>query len=105
MSVLEMRNARFYRNVQPACRCSPRALRSTTLASTSVLLFPTTMATFSRATFNAASYASYRPTYPKALYDIIFSYHSFGKNLDKASSVALDLGCGTGLFSYCMSAL
>ncbi|KAI0700292.1 S-adenosyl-L-methionine-dependent methyltransferase [Cytidiella melzeri] len=52
------------------------------------------MATFSKATFNTAKYASIRPTYPRQLYDFIFKYHERG---NKARwSTAIDLGCGTG---------
>ncbi|QRW06586.1 methyltransferase domain protein [Ceratobasidium sp. AG-Ba] len=52
------------------------------------------MATFAKSTFNAASYASFRPTYPKSLYDFIYGYHaqSGRAGWDKV----VDLGCGTG---------
>jgi len=48
------------------------------------------MATFAKSTFNAASYAVFRPTYPPALYNTIFAFHRGPKNL------CVDLGCGTG---------
>ena len=52
------------------------------------------MATFGKATYNAAKYASIRPTYPRQLYDSIFRYHEGGS---KARwTTAVDLGCGTG---------
>lgn len=54
------------------------------------------MATFGKATYNAARYAAIRPTYPRQLYDFIFQYHERGP---KARwGVAVDLGCGTGMF-------
>lgn len=67
------------------------------------------MATFAKPAFNAVSYAAYRPTYPRALYDFVYAYHektvsaSDGPGLSSAAAVAapswdmaLDLGCGTG---------
>ncbi|EGN94512.1 hypothetical protein SERLA73DRAFT_188454 [Serpula lacrymans var. lacrymans S7.3] len=52
------------------------------------------MATFGKATFDAAIYASFRPTYPRSLFDFIFRYHEGAKGArwDRA----VDLGCGTG---------
>lgn len=52
------------------------------------------MATFAKTSFNTSTYASFRPTYPKQLFDFIFKYHeqSRGARWD----TALDLGCGTG---------
>ncbi|CAL1711001.1 unnamed protein product [Somion occarium] len=52
------------------------------------------MATFGKATYNAAKYASIRPTYPKQLYDFIFQYHARSPNARWGAAV--DLGCGTG---------
>ncbi|KAI0343842.1 S-adenosyl-L-methionine-dependent methyltransferase [Trametopsis cervina] len=52
------------------------------------------MATFSKATFNTAQYASIRPTYPRQLYDFIFRYHGQGQKA--RLDTAVDLGCGTG---------
>jgi hypothetical protein len=52
------------------------------------------MTTFAKASFNAAKYASIRPTYPKVLYDTIFAYHA--RNLKASWDLAVDLGCGTG---------
>lgn len=67
------------------------------------------MATFAKPVFNAVSYAAYRPTYPRALYDFVYAYHentaraSDGPGSSSAAAVvapswdvALDLGCGTG---------
>jgi hypothetical protein len=69
---------------------------------------PTTMSTFAKAGFNAASarlvsspelathyhadaeYLAARPVYPKALYDNVFSFHR------GPTAVALDLGAGSG---------
>lgn len=52
------------------------------------------MATFGKATYNAAKYASIRPTYPRQLYDFIFQYHEKGTR--PRWGTAVDLGCGTG---------
>lgn len=52
------------------------------------------MATFSKATFNSARYASIRPTYPRQLYDFVFKYHERGQKARWGTAV--DLGCGTG---------
>jgi len=51
------------------------------------------MATFAKATFNAASYATFRPSYPPKLFQTVLSYHRGPKTL------LLDLGCGHGLIS------
>jgi len=48
------------------------------------------MTTFAKSTFNAASYAAFRPTYPPSLYTTVLRYHRGPKNL------LIDLGCGTG---------
>ena len=53
------------------------------------------MSTFSKATFNALSYAASRPTYPRALFDYIFCYHRAGAGPARWDT-AVDLGCGTG---------
>ncbi|TCD61643.1 hypothetical protein EIP91_008131 [Steccherinum ochraceum] len=55
------------------------------------------MATFARATYNAARYASIRPTYPQELFTYVFDYHR-GANGSPAGQwgTAVDLGCGTG---------
>ncbi|GBE84563.1 hypothetical protein SCP_0605420 [Sparassis crispa] len=52
------------------------------------------MTTFRKATFDAAIYASARPTYPRQLYDFVFQYHERGATA--RWDLALDLGCGTG---------
>lgn len=52
------------------------------------------MATFAKATFNAASYASFRPTYPKSLFEFIYAYHAQSGRAGWEKVV--DLGCGTG---------
>ncbi|KAK4499581.1 hypothetical protein PRZ48_010099 [Zasmidium cellare] len=49
------------------------------------------MTTFAKATFGAASYAAFRPTYPESLYNAVLAYHRGPKKL------CLDLGCGTGI--------
>ncbi|GAM88296.1 hypothetical protein ANO11243_063290 [Dothideomycetidae sp. 11243] len=49
------------------------------------------MATFAKKSFNAASYAAARPTYPSKLYEIILKYHRGPKEQ------CLDLGCGHGV--------
>ncbi|KAG6828370.1 hypothetical protein H0H92_008212 [Tricholoma furcatifolium] len=52
------------------------------------------MATFAKKAFNAAVYSSFRPTYPKKLFQDIYEYH---RGTGRASwDVAVDLGCGTG---------
>lgn len=52
------------------------------------------MATYAKATFNFARYASVRPTYPPKLYNLAFSYHA---SHPKAHwETAVDLGCGPG---------
>ncbi|KAH9919479.1 S-adenosyl-L-methionine-dependent methyltransferase [Epithele typhae] len=52
------------------------------------------MATFGKATFNAAKYASCRPTYPRQLYDFVFQFRESTKGA--RWDTALDIGCGTG---------
>lgn len=47
----------------------------------------------SKATFNAASYATFRPSYPPKLFQTVLSYHRGPKNF------LLDLGCGHGLIA------
>ncbi|KAJ7224230.1 hypothetical protein GGX14DRAFT_424756 [Mycena pura] len=57
------------------------------------------MATFAKTTFNAAKYALSRPTYPRALFDSVLTYHEQSLLLPGTSARwthALDLGCGTG---------
>ncbi|KAH6666271.1 putative Trans-aconitate 3-methyltransferase [Halenospora varia] len=51
------------------------------------------MATFAKATFNAVSYAAFRPSYPPQVFKTVLSYHR------GPSSLLLDLGCGHGLIS------
>ncbi|PMD47189.1 S-adenosyl-L-methionine-dependent methyltransferase [Hyaloscypha variabilis F] len=51
------------------------------------------MATFAKSTFNALSYAAFRPSYPPALFKTVLSYHK------PPSTTFLDLGCGHGLIS------
>lgn len=46
---------------------------------------------FSKTSFNAASYAAFRPTYPPSLYNTVLGFHRGQKNL------LIDLGCGTGV--------
>ncbi|KAG9074453.1 hypothetical protein FS749_013989 [Ceratobasidium sp. UAMH 11750] len=52
------------------------------------------MATFAKSTFNAASYASFRPTYPRSLFEFIYGYHA--QSGRAAWDKVVDLGCGTG---------
>ncbi|KAJ1303382.1 hypothetical protein OPQ81_011574 [Rhizoctonia solani] len=52
------------------------------------------MATFAKSTFNAAFYASFRPTYPRALFEFIYAYHAQSRRAGWERVV--DLGCGTG---------
>ncbi|KAG7095001.1 hypothetical protein E1B28_005795 [Marasmius oreades] len=66
------------------------------------------MATFAKTTFDASVYAASRPTYPKALFELIFNYHQNVTSLPTKSlpqiapqgrarfDTAVDLGCGTG---------
>ena len=48
-------------------------------------------------TFSAASYASFRPSYPASLYNTVLAFHRGPKR------VCLDLGCGTGIVTREMS--
>ncbi|KAG2364203.1 hypothetical protein BDR07DRAFT_1471004 [Suillus spraguei] len=52
------------------------------------------MATFGKSSFDAVIYATFRPTYPRSLYDSIYQYHERkkGARWDRA----VDPGCGTG---------
>ncbi|KAB5595927.1 Trans-aconitate 3-methyltransferase [Ceratobasidium theobromae] len=52
------------------------------------------MATFAKSSFNAASYASFRPTYPSSLFSFIYAYHAQSGRAGWEKVV--DLGCGTG---------
>ncbi|KAF8305002.1 S-adenosyl-L-methionine-dependent methyltransferase [Clavulina sp. PMI_390] len=52
------------------------------------------MSTFSKAVFNTARYANFRPTYPKSLFEEVYKYH--GSSPTASWGHALDLGCGTG---------
>ncbi|KII85655.1 hypothetical protein PLICRDRAFT_115646 [Plicaturopsis crispa FD-325 SS-3] len=52
------------------------------------------MATFAKSTFNTVSYAAFRPSYPRQLYDYVFKYH--GSSPGARWDTAVDLGCGTG---------
>ncbi|EMC93133.1 hypothetical protein BAUCODRAFT_228911 [Baudoinia panamericana UAMH 10762] len=51
----------------------------------------------SKSTFSAASYATFRPSYPSALYNVVLAYHYEPKRL------CVDLGCGTGIVTREMS--
>ncbi|CAG8960996.1 hypothetical protein HYFRA_00002535 [Hymenoscyphus fraxineus] len=55
------------------------------------------MATFSKTTFNALSYAAFRPSYPPKLFQTLLTYHRGSTN------TLLDLGCGPGLISRSLS--
>lgn len=52
------------------------------------------MATFSKSTFKAFNYSSFRPHYPASFYEILEKYT--GGRVAKA----IDLGCGTGVATY-----
>ncbi|KZW03172.1 S-adenosyl-L-methionine-dependent methyltransferase [Exidia glandulosa HHB12029] len=52
------------------------------------------MATFAKATYNATSYAAYRPTYPRQIYDRVLAFHRAGPKPQWRKH--LDIGCGTG---------
>jgi len=52
------------------------------------------MTTFGKAAFDTAIYASFRPTYPKELFDLVFKHHE--RQLGARWDTAVDLGCGTG---------
>ena len=65
------------------------------LTSTPFFIRPgDTMATFGKAAFDTAIYASFRPTYPKELFDLVFKHHE--RQLGARWDTAVDLGCGTG---------
>lgn len=51
-----------------------------------------------KSTFSHASYASFRPFYPPALYDTVLTYHHGPKNC------CLDLGCGHGVVTRYLAA-
>lgn len=55
------------------------------------------MATFAKPDFSYTSYAELRPSYPRSLYDLIFSYHKGPKTL------CADLGCGPGIVTRALS--
>ncbi|KAL7422938.1 hypothetical protein Q5752_002236 [Cryptotrichosporon argae] len=57
------------------------------------------MATFAKATFDVASYLARRPTYPDALYDLIYAYHA----RPGGWAHVLDLGCGPGFVAVALS--
>ncbi|KAG1804037.1 S-adenosyl-L-methionine-dependent methyltransferase [Suillus subaureus] len=52
------------------------------------------MATFSESSFDSTIYATFRPTYPRSLFDFIFRYHE--RNKGARWDRAVDVGCGTG---------
>ncbi|KDQ08728.1 hypothetical protein BOTBODRAFT_37728, partial [Botryobasidium botryosum FD-172 SS1] len=52
------------------------------------------MATFAKSTYNASTYASFRPTYPPRLFQAVYDYHARTPRAGWAKAV--DLGCGTG---------
>ncbi|KAF7356558.1 S-adenosyl-L-methionine-dependent methyltransferase [Mycena venus] len=57
------------------------------------------MATFAKKTFDAARYAVSRPTYPRALFESVLTYHEQSLSIPGTSARwdhAVDLGCGTG---------
>ena len=54
------------------------------------------MATFGKASYNAAKYAAIRPNFPRQLYSLVFQYHERAQGA--RWDTAVDLGCGTGVF-------
>lgn len=52
------------------------------------------MATYAKASYNAAKYAANRPTYPRQLFEFVFRYHERGTKA--RFDTAIDLGCGPG---------
>lgn len=52
------------------------------------------MATYAKATYNAAKYACNRPTYPRQLFDSVFHFHGQGSR--SRWDTVVDLGCGPG---------
>ena len=75
----------------------------TQLTTTTVHQLGPVMATFSKVSFNIASYASSRPTYPQSLFNFIFDFHrrspdgsGNGAGTSAQWERAVDLGCGTG---------
>ncbi|KAG8953948.1 hypothetical protein FRC04_000932 [Tulasnella sp. 424] len=54
------------------------------------------MATFSKASFNAASYAAFRPTYPPRLLKVVLNYHFNQAGATGGKDKVVDIGCGTG---------
>ncbi|BGP16709.1 hypothetical protein JCM10213_009126 [Rhodosporidiobolus nylandii] len=56
------------------------------------------MATFSKATFDAAAYAAARPTYPQQLFQHILS--ALPPAAGSSPRTLLDLGCGPGLSTF-----
>ncbi|CAL3969886.1 hypothetical protein PZA11_007559 [Diplocarpon coronariae] len=57
------------------------------------------MATFAKSSFNALTYATFRPTYPPQILARILAYHS-----PSPRNLAVDLGCGHGLISRSLGA-
>jgi SAM-dependent methyltransferase len=55
------------------------------------------MTTFGKTTFNATSYAAFRPSYPPQLYSLLLSYHR------GARKTCLDLGSGHGLIARALA--
>ncbi|KAI9158273.1 Trans-aconitate 3-methyltransferase [Paramyrothecium foliicola] len=53
------------------------------------------MSVFGRATFSAAGYAAFRPTYPSSLFKKVIAFH----NAPSRGGTLLDLGCGHGLIA------
>ncbi|KAJ7025598.1 S-adenosyl-L-methionine-dependent methyltransferase [Mycena alexandri] len=55
------------------------------------------MATFAKNSYDSASYAAARPTYPRLLYDVVLEFHRKGRSEGlEGWDRAVDLGCGTG---------
>ena len=56
---------------------------------------------FSKSTFNALTYATFRPTYPPQIFKTVLSYHASSPS--PKQHTLLDLGCGHGLISRALS--
>ncbi|KAH7391611.1 putative Trans-aconitate 3-methyltransferase [Cadophora sp. MPI-SDFR-AT-0126] len=59
------------------------------------------MSTFAKSTFNALTYATFRPTYPPQIFKTVLAYHASSPN--PKQHTLLDLGCGHGLISRSLS--
>lgn len=58
------------------------------------------MATFSKNSFKALNYNSFRPHYPSSFYQTLSKYATGGDESKLPLNKGLDLGCGTGVATY-----